>query len=93
MYLYMDSLNLLPQDHCPQRGGGGGGGGSHLYDTYKVYERDDLKPYDDEFEAVWIEIKNKKSQNIIGCTYSPPPPPPPLLQCCWIYRLFKQNCQ
>ena len=32
--------------------------------------RDDLKPYDDEFEAVWIEIKNKNSKNIIiGCTY------------------------
>ena len=37
------------------------------------FEREDLKNCNREFEVVWIEIKNKKSKNIIvGCTYRHP---------------------
>ena len=42
-------------------------------DNYNVIEREDLKSDNIEFEAVWIEIKTKKNQNIIlGCTYRHP---------------------
>ena len=36
-------------------------------------ERHDLKIKNDEFEAVWTEIKNKNSKNIVcGCIYRHP---------------------
>ena len=41
--------------------------------NYDAYERLDLKILEDEYEAVWVEIKNNKSKNIIvGCTYRHP---------------------
>ena len=50
-------------------------GGTTIYvkDSFDVTERLDLKVIDDEFESVWIEIKNKKSKNIIcGSIYRHP---------------------
>ena len=50
-------------------------GGTTIYvkDSYDVVERLDLKIIDEEFESVWIEIKNKKSKNIIcGSIYRHP---------------------
>ena len=41
----------------------------YIKDTFEAFEREDLKSNDEEFEAVWIEIRKKKSKNIIiGCT-------------------------
>ena len=35
--------------------------------------RDDLSTCEDEFETVWTEIKNSKSQNVLcGCVYRHP---------------------
>ena len=37
-----------------------------------VFEREDLKKIDDCFEAIWVEIKNDKTKNIIcGCNRHP----------------------
>ena len=50
-------------------------GGSAIYikDNLDNFERNDLKSQSDEFEAVWVEIKNKNSKNIIcGCIYRHP---------------------
>ena len=35
--------------------------------------RDDISTREDEFETIWIEIKNSKSQNVLcGCAYRNP---------------------
>ena len=35
--------------------------------------RDDISTCEDEFETIWIEIKNSKSQNVLcGCAYRHP---------------------
>ena len=50
-------------------------GGSALYvkDSYLSLERVDLNKTDDHFESTWIEIKNKRSKNIIcGTIYRHP---------------------
>ena len=50
-------------------------GGTALYvnEVYDSFERDDLKVQNDLVEAVWIEIKNNKSKNIVvGCVYRHP---------------------
>ena len=50
-------------------------GGSALYvnNDFDSFERTDLKMQNDLVEAVWIEIKNKKSKNIVcGCIYRHP---------------------
>ena len=45
----------------------------YVKDSFDVTERLDLKVIDNEFESVWIEIKNKKSKNIIcGSIYRHP---------------------
>ena len=50
-----------------------GGVAIFINEDYNVIEREDLKSDNIEFEAVWIEIKIKKSKNIIlGCTYRHP---------------------
>ena len=41
--------------------------------TIYTKEREDLKKIDDCFEAIWGEIKNDKTKNIIcGCIYRHP---------------------
>ena len=50
-------------------------GGVALYtkDNINAFEREDLKNIDDCFEAIWVEINNEKSKNIIcGCVYRHP---------------------
>ena len=50
-------------------------GGVALYvnDNFNNLERTDLKIQDNLFQAVWIEIKNKNSKNIVcGCIYRHP---------------------
>ena len=50
-------------------------GGVAIYtrDNINVFEREDLKKIDDCFEAIWVEIENDKTQNIIcGCIYRHP---------------------
>ena len=51
------------------------GGGVVLYvkDNLDYLIRDDLSMREDEFETLWIDIKNSKSQNILcGCAYRHP---------------------
>ena len=51
------------------------GGGVVLYikDNLDYLIRDDLSMPEDEFETLWIDIKNSKSQNILcGCAYRHP---------------------
>ena len=52
-------------------------GGVALYtkDNINAFEQEDLKNIDDCFEAIWVEINNEKSKNIIcgcGCVYRHP---------------------
>ena len=50
-------------------------GGVTIYakENLSVRERDDLNTVDSSFEAVWIEIENVKSKNIVcGCLYRHP---------------------
>ena len=50
-------------------------GGTSIYANkdFESLERTDLKINNPEFESMWIEIKNKKSKNIvIGCLYRHP---------------------
>ena len=50
-----------------------GGVAIYIKDTFETFERVDLKSNEEECEAVWIEIRNKKSKNIIiGCIYRLP---------------------
>ena len=50
-------------------------GGAALYvsSAYNAFERNDLKIQHNDFEGVWVEIKNKSDKNIIcGCIYRHP---------------------
>ena len=50
-------------------------GGTSIYANKDIesLERTDLKINNPEFESTWIEIKNKRSRNIvIGCLYRHP---------------------
>ena len=50
-------------------------GGVAVYIDEKLdhIKRDDLSKYDENFEAVWVEIKNKKGRNFLcGCVYRHP---------------------
>ena len=56
-------------------GSNSGKGGVAIYvnNQYNSFEREDLKKKDNDYETVWIEIKNNKSKNIIcGCIYRHP---------------------
>ena len=45
----------------------------YVNDKLDHISKDNLNIIDDDFEAVWIEIKNKKSKNIVfGCVYRHP---------------------
>ena len=50
-------------------------GGAALYvrNIYNVFERNDLKVKNPDFEGVWTEIKNDSSKNVVcGCVYRHP---------------------
>ncbi len=50
-------------------------GGTALYinNSFDVFERTDLKVQTNEFQGVWIEIKNNNSKNVVcGCIYRHP---------------------
>ena len=50
-----------------------GGTGIYIKNIFDAIERTDLKIMTDDYEATWIEIKNKKSKNIVcGCIYRHP---------------------
>ena len=50
-----------------------GGVAIYVNEKYDSFERDDLKIRENDFETIWIEIKNEKSKNIIcGCVYRHP---------------------
>ena len=50
-----------------------GGVAIFIKNNHEAYEREDLKISNEEFESVWVELKNTKSNNIvIGCTYRHP---------------------
>ena len=50
-----------------------GGVAIYVNEKYDYFERDDLKIQENDYETVWIEIKNNKSKNIIcGCVYRHP---------------------
>ena len=50
-----------------------GGVAIYVNDKLDHISKDNLNIIDDDFEAVWIEIKNKKSKNIVcGCVYRHP---------------------
>ena len=75
MELFLRMLNFKPLlNHFLQiqktlRGGGGGGVAIFIKNNHEEYEREDLKICNEEFESVWVELKNTKSKNIvIRCT-------------------------
>ena len=50
-------------------------GGTAIYvnKKFNIIERKDLKAQNEDYESVWVEIKNKFSKNIvIGCIYRRP---------------------
>ena len=50
-------------------------GGTALYvnEKFNFIERKDLSAQNDDYESVWVEIKNKLSKNIVtGCIYRHP---------------------
>ena len=50
-------------------------GGTLMYvsNIYNVFERNDLKVQNQDFEGVWAEIKNESNKNVvIGCVYRHP---------------------
>ena len=50
-----------------------GGTAVYVNKSYDSLERNDVKINTDEFESTWIEIKNKKSKNIlVRCIYRHP---------------------
>ena len=50
-----------------------GGVAIYVNNLYDSYDWEDLKKRDNDYETVWIEIKNNKSKNIIcGCIYRHP---------------------
>ena len=50
-----------------------GGTGIYVKGIYNTIERSDLNIQHDDYESTWIEIKNKKSKNIVcGCIYRHP---------------------
>ena len=50
-----------------------GGTGIYIKSSYDSLERNDLNVCNADFESTWVEIKNKKSKNIIcGCIYRHP---------------------
>ena len=52
---------------------GKGGTGIYIKKMYDTIERSDLNILIDDFESMWVEIKNNKSKNIVcGCIYRHP---------------------
>ena len=50
-----------------------GGTAVYVNKSFDSLERNDIKINTDEFESTWVEIKNKKSKNIlVGCIYRHP---------------------
>ena len=50
-----------------------GGTGIYIKEVYDSFERSDLSIIHKDYEATWIEIKNKKSKNIVSaCIYRHP---------------------
>ena len=50
-------------------------GGSALYvlESYRSFERTDIKTQDKQFESVWAELPNEKGKNVVcGCIYRHP---------------------
>ena len=59
--------------YCTETKSAKGGTAIYIKNNYDSFERDDLKILNDDFETVWIEIKNKNNKNIIcGCVYRHP---------------------
>ena len=47
-----------------------GGVAIYVKDKLDHFKRDDLSILHDEFESLWVEIKNKKGKNFLcGCIY------------------------
>ena len=69
LHVNLDGYNLFTTETNSARGGTA----IHVNEKYDSFERHDLKIRDNDFEAVWIEIKNKHGKNIVcDCVYRHP---------------------
>ena len=67
--------DVLPDGYTPYSSGtlsSKGGATIFAKDTLNIVERDDLNTLTKEFESIWIEIKNKKKNIVVGCIYRHP---------------------
>ena len=67
--------DALPDGYVPYSTGTmstKGGATIFVKDTHNIIERDDLNTLTNEYESIWIEIKNKKKNIVIGCIYRHP---------------------
>ena len=65
----------LPEGYIPYSTGTlstKGGATILVKDTHNIVVRDDLNTQTKEFESIWIEIKNKKKNIVVGCIYRHP---------------------
>ena len=50
-----------------------GGAALYVLDTFRPFERSDLKTQNKQFESVWAELPNDKGKNVVcGCIYRHP---------------------
>ena len=71
---FIVNVNIDAYNMCTQPSKSSSGGVA-VYVKKKIYhfKRADLCILDDDFESVWIEIKNKKGKNVLcGCFYRHP---------------------
>ena len=59
--------------HSQHSSSSAGGVALYVKENYQHMIRDDISTCEDEFETIWIEIKNSESQNVLcGCAYRHP---------------------
>ena len=59
--------------HSQYSSSSAGGVALYVKEDLQHMMRDDISTCEDEFETIWIEIKNSKSQNVLcGCAYRHP---------------------
>ena len=65
---FLTNVNLYGYDFYSQPSKASAGGVAvHIISSLNYVIRDDLNRTEDEFECIWVEIKNSKSQNILCC--------------------------
>ena len=71
---FMSNVSMEGYDSCFTPSNSSRGGTSiYVKNAFDSIERTDLNVQHDDFESFWIEIKNKRSKNIIcGCIFRHP---------------------